>query len=252
MAPRNSQEPNSRLTRLVCLPCQPSPAASAQRLFHQRRGVDEDLHLAAGPRLEAAGEHLQLALDQVVIVAMARHRPRSRRDPSRASALQRVAVRAVVHADHDDATAPPATAPAGRRGVGFRLEPRHRAVMAGGEELRETPARRPEWRPERRRRRRRSPRACSRRRGMPSPPPGRRSEVEVGVVGRRRACRAPDRREARGTTAATSPARTTPSPSRPLPMAPRQDSRPSTVRPRRQDRRASASPPASQFRRAAR
>ena len=29
IAPRNSQEPSSRLTRLVCLPCQPSPAASA-------------------------------------------------------------------------------------------------------------------------------------------------------------------------------------------------------------------------------
>ena len=27
--PRNSQEPNSRLTRLVCLPCQPRPARSA-------------------------------------------------------------------------------------------------------------------------------------------------------------------------------------------------------------------------------
>ena len=29
IAPRKSHEPNSRLTRLVCLPCQPSPAASA-------------------------------------------------------------------------------------------------------------------------------------------------------------------------------------------------------------------------------
>ena len=29
MLPRKNQEPSSRLTRLVCLPCQPSPAASA-------------------------------------------------------------------------------------------------------------------------------------------------------------------------------------------------------------------------------
>ena len=29
IAPRNSHDPNSRLTRLVCLPCQPRPAASA-------------------------------------------------------------------------------------------------------------------------------------------------------------------------------------------------------------------------------
>src|SRR5439155_1519764 len=30
IAPRNSHEPNSRDTRLVCLPCQPSPAACAR------------------------------------------------------------------------------------------------------------------------------------------------------------------------------------------------------------------------------
>ena len=30
MLPRNSQEPNSRLTRLLCLPCQPRPAAWAK------------------------------------------------------------------------------------------------------------------------------------------------------------------------------------------------------------------------------
>ncbi len=29
MAPRKSQEPNPRETRLVCLPCQPRPAAAA-------------------------------------------------------------------------------------------------------------------------------------------------------------------------------------------------------------------------------
>ena len=29
IAPRNSHEPNSRDTRLVCLPCQPRPAAAA-------------------------------------------------------------------------------------------------------------------------------------------------------------------------------------------------------------------------------
>jgi hypothetical protein len=29
IAPRNSHEPNCRETRLVCLPCQPNPAAAA-------------------------------------------------------------------------------------------------------------------------------------------------------------------------------------------------------------------------------
>ena len=72
IVPRNSQEPNSRLTRLVCLPCQPSPAACGQRLFHHRRGVDEHLHVAAGARRDLAGDLLQPALDHVVIVAVPR------------------------------------------------------------------------------------------------------------------------------------------------------------------------------------
>ena len=75
IAPRNSQEPNSRLTRLVCLPCQPRPAARGQRLLHHRRGVDEDLDFGLlGPRArdEPCRQRLQPALDHVVIVAMAR------------------------------------------------------------------------------------------------------------------------------------------------------------------------------------
>ncbi len=75
IAPRNSQEPNSRLTRLVCLPCQPRPAAVGERLLHHRRGVDEDLDfslLGARARDEPGRERLQPALDHVVIVAMAR------------------------------------------------------------------------------------------------------------------------------------------------------------------------------------
>ena len=79
IAPRNSHEPNSRDTRLVCLPCQPRPAAAAERLLHHRRGVDEHLHVAAGLRDQPARQRLQPGLDDVVIVARPGRRPRSRR-----------------------------------------------------------------------------------------------------------------------------------------------------------------------------
>ena len=101
MAPRNSQEPNSRDTRLVCLPCQPSPAASRQRLLHQRRGVDEDLDVGAAGAGKAAGDALEAgAHDVVVVLAL------GVAGDGAAAGLrqdrQRVAGRRVVHAQHDD------------------------------------------------------------------------------------------------------------------------------------------------------
>ena len=48
IAPRKSHEPNSRETRLVCLPCQPSPAAIASGFSISGGGIDEHLHVAAG------------------------------------------------------------------------------------------------------------------------------------------------------------------------------------------------------------
>ena len=71
ISPRNSQEPNRRDTRLVCLPCQPMPGRLRQRLFQQRCGVDEHLHLGAEPAVHPAGQLLQPALEQLVIVAVA-------------------------------------------------------------------------------------------------------------------------------------------------------------------------------------
>ncbi len=69
ITPRNSQLPCSRLTRLVCLPCQPIPAAwasgfsitgavSTNTLSSRRRALDDE-----------AGERLQRLLDRLVIVA---------------------------------------------------------------------------------------------------------------------------------------------------------------------------------------
>ena len=100
IAPRKSQEPNSRETRLVCLPCQPMPGGLGQRLFHQRRGVDEHLHLAAEARLDPAGQPLQPPLDQLVIVVALRV-DRDRRVRARLQRRQRVAVRPVVQPQHD-------------------------------------------------------------------------------------------------------------------------------------------------------
>ncbi len=49
IAPRNSQEPNSRETRMVCLPCQPSPAASASG-FSITGAVSTNTFTSAPPR----------------------------------------------------------------------------------------------------------------------------------------------------------------------------------------------------------
>ena len=80
--PRKSQEPKRRETRLVCLPCQPMPALLGQRLFHQGRGVDEGLGLAGELLGDLAGELLQPALDQLVVVAALGVDGDRRRDPS--------------------------------------------------------------------------------------------------------------------------------------------------------------------------
>ena len=43
IAPRNSQEPCSRLTQIGVLALPADPGRRGERLFHHRRGVDEDL-----------------------------------------------------------------------------------------------------------------------------------------------------------------------------------------------------------------
>ena len=75
MLPRNSQEPNSRETRLVCLPCQPSPAAAASGFSITGAVSTKTLTSPSRPVFERATEggrqQLQLALDDIVIIAMA-------------------------------------------------------------------------------------------------------------------------------------------------------------------------------------
>ena len=100
ITPRNSQLPCSRLTRLVCLPCQPIPAACASgfsitgavstNTFSSRRHLIDD-----EPR-----ERLQRLLDRLVIVAalrIGRDTPEFRMRRQR----QRVGRRRIAHAERD-------------------------------------------------------------------------------------------------------------------------------------------------------
>ncbi len=68
---RAEKQPGAELARdqigVLALPAE--AGGFGERLLHHRRGVDEDLHLAAGLGREPLRDALQLALDQVVIVA---------------------------------------------------------------------------------------------------------------------------------------------------------------------------------------
>ena len=101
IAPRNSHEPNSRLTRLVCLPCQPSPAASASGFSITGAVSTNTFTSPPAPAASQRGELLEPALDHVVVVAVLRidgdrAAVRSARSPSGSL------VGPVVHAEHDD------------------------------------------------------------------------------------------------------------------------------------------------------
>ena len=112
---------------VLALPAE--PGGLGERLFHDRRGVDEHFDVAAAPGGDLAGQFLELALDDVVIVAVLRI------DGDRGAALvgkrgERVRLRPVIHAEHDDrADLRPqrARAAAPRRRL---LQPSHAAVLA--------------------------------------------------------------------------------------------------------------------------
>jgi hypothetical protein len=105
-----------------------------ERLFHYCRGIDEYFHLLAGYRNQPSRQRLQALLDQVVIVVALR----VGRDSAAVALfqnLQRIFIRAVIDAEHDDrADAGPQHA---RIGPAFGLgrQPIHVAMGAGFEEL---------------------------------------------------------------------------------------------------------------------
>ena len=72
IAPRKNQFPNSRDNRLVCLPCQPKPAACARGFFHHGCGIYEHLDLAAGAVDQPAAQPFQPFLDHIMVIAALR------------------------------------------------------------------------------------------------------------------------------------------------------------------------------------
>ncbi len=121
----------------VCVFALPAEAgALGERLFHQGGGVDEDLDLGRQASGDLAGECLQTALDDFVIVVA------SGIDGDVAGGAvghlgQGVSVGAVVHAEHDGG---PGVSPHGR-GVGTAFEgglhPAHVAVTSSLDKMSE-------------------------------------------------------------------------------------------------------------------
>ena len=105
-----------------------------QRLFHHRRGVDKDLHVAAGIGDQPACNFFQTRLDQFVIV-VAFGIDRNRGAVALLQDRQRIFVRPVIHAEHDHRAdirpqSQRRTAP-----LGGGCQPDHVAMRAVGDEL---------------------------------------------------------------------------------------------------------------------
>ena len=134
IAPRNSHEPNSRETRLVCLPCQPRPAACASGFSITAAVSTNTLTSQPDGADQPSRQRLQPLLDQVVIVVALR----IDRDRAARAALEnrkRIFVGAVIDAEHDDrAHISPQPARIGAA-LGVSREPVHVAMRAGFEEI---------------------------------------------------------------------------------------------------------------------
>ena len=122
-----------RLTRLVCLPCQPSPAAAASGFSITGAVSTKTLTsaLRAGGKLRR--DLLQPALDHIMVVTIACI------DGDMGLVreilqIARIALRAVVHAEAERRFAPPARAPGIGAALRRLLHPCHGAVMAGSPE----------------------------------------------------------------------------------------------------------------------
>ena len=116
---------------VLALPAE--PGRWRERLLQDRCRVDEDLDRAPALGGEPAGELLEAALDQLVIVAMAGvDRDRAALAPR--EHRQRVLVRAIVEAEHDRALRRRPEAPRALPARRVAREPAHLALPAGGEE----------------------------------------------------------------------------------------------------------------------
>ena len=107
------------------------PGLLGQRLLQDRRRVDEHLDRGAEPAVHPAGQLLETALDQVVVIAMAGVH-RDRRALTSGQRRERVLVRAIVHANDDHR---PRLRPEGAGALSalrVAREPDHVAVAALG------------------------------------------------------------------------------------------------------------------------
>src|SRR6185312_2625078 len=97
------EQPRAELARdqyaVLALPAE--AGSFRQRLFHHRGGVDENLHLVPGPALEQTGDFLEPALDELVIVPVARIDRDGAAVPVRENA-ERIVRRPVFDPEHDD------------------------------------------------------------------------------------------------------------------------------------------------------
>ena len=133
-SPRNSHEPCRRDTRFVCLPCQPSPACSASG-FSMTGAVSTNTFTSPpSPGDDELRQVLQLAAQNVVVVAVARInrdiaavRTRNRR--------QRVLLRCVGQAERDHAARLRPQACGLRPLLHPFGQPAHLAVLAGCQEI---------------------------------------------------------------------------------------------------------------------
>ena len=124
----------SRDTRLVCLPCQPSPAACASGFSITGAVSTKTLISPPACSMSQRPSCLQPRLDHVVIIVALR----IDRDARRACAAQdrkRILVRAVIDAEHDDGADLGPQNSRVARGVGVCRHPVHVAVGAGSEEF---------------------------------------------------------------------------------------------------------------------
>ena len=129
ITPRNSQLPCSRLTRLVCLPCQPIPAACASG-FSITGAVSTNTFSSDGACVDdEPRQRLQRLLDRLVIVAALRI------DRNAAELRMCRRARAGRAPAHSSCPARSPTCASGHSASGLdplmraRLHPPHRAVM---------------------------------------------------------------------------------------------------------------------------
>ena len=136
------KQPGAELPRdqigVLALPAQ--PGALGKRLFHYRRGIDEQLERARPAPFDPMCERLQPPLQDVVIIAAARVH---RNDAAIAPLRQRqwVVLGSVIDAEHDDRACfgpQRLRIAAPRRSAG---EPTHVAVIAARDEFAEPVAR---------------------------------------------------------------------------------------------------------------